>query len=71
MNNYFLFARPNFFLGMARILDFGGSLNEYNTASTPQLADFRAIQSDWKAVGDEIKVAIAEIKKELPSHGEK
>ena len=48
----FMFARPSFLEGMARIFDFGGTLNEYNydQYSTDAEADAAAIASDWDAV---------------------
>ena len=30
----FLFAEPSFLEGMARVVDFGGTLNEYNRSAT-------------------------------------
>ncbi len=32
MQKYFLFANPGTIEGMARVLDLGASLNEYNTS---------------------------------------
>ena len=60
MSDYtsFLFARPSFLEGLARIFDFGGSLNQYNTSATPEEADKRALRSDWLAVGDDMRRAI-------------
>ncbi len=54
----FLFARPSFLEGIARIVDFGGFLNEYNTSETPQEADFRALAADWQVVGDDLRTAM-------------
>jgi hypothetical protein len=50
----FLFARPTFTEGLARVLDVGGTLNVYNVSPTPECADFRAIKADWLATGDDI-----------------
>ena len=64
-----LYAAPSFIEGVARLMDFGGALNEYNTASSPELADEKAIRSDWVAVGKDIDSAInnfAEKNMELP-----
>ena len=55
-----LFARPSFLEGLARLLDFGGTLNEYNYSDSPAEADFLAIQSDWEAVGLDMTWAIEE-----------
>jgi hypothetical protein len=53
-----LFARPSFFEGMARILDVGATLQQYNVSATGREADIRALKNDWRAVGDDIKAAI-------------
>jgi hypothetical protein len=50
----FLFARPSFTEGLARVLDVGGTLNVYNTSPTPERADYRAIKADWLATGNDI-----------------
>ena len=61
----FLFARPSFLEGMARVLDLGGTLNEYNRSGSAEEADLRALGSDWNRVGDAIRGAMKEM-----SHGE-
>lgn len=53
-----LFAEPSFFGGMARILDIGGTLQEYNASKTAAEADIRSLRNDWRAVGDDLKYAI-------------
>jgi len=58
---YFLFAQPSFLEGAARILDFGDTLTEYNVSVTPQQADYYALLSDWRAVGDAITSAAKEL----------
>jgi len=55
-----LFARPSFLEGFARIFDLGGTLNQYSESRSPQEADIRAIRSDWSAVGDDLRAAMAE-----------
>jgi len=54
----FLFARPSFFTGIARIADPFGTLNTYNTSPSGVLADYRALYSDWATVGDDLRTAI-------------
>jgi hypothetical protein len=54
----FLYASPSFFEGMARLIDFGNTLQEYNTSSSPTEADFRALQSDWAVIGDDLRNAM-------------
>lgn len=58
----FLFARPSFFEGVARIVDLGGSLNAYNRSRTPEEADARAIYEDWRALGHDVRVALDELR---------
>ena len=54
---------------MARILDLGGTLNEYNYSSTPDKADFCAIHFDWKVVGSDISKAMAIYEYQIADHG--
>ena len=65
---FHLFARPSALGGVASILDFGGTLNEYNTANSPQQADTLALWSDWLAVGDDMWSAIRTYESALPKH---
>ena len=53
MGNFsdFLFANPSFTEGAARLFDFGGTLQEYNTSPTPEEADALAAYADWASVG--------------------
>lgn len=54
MGNYHLFTNPSFITGMARILDLGTTLDEYNSDPSPEVADFLAIKSDWMEVGADL-----------------
>lgn len=60
----FLYARPSFLEGVARIFDFGGTLNEYNDSPTGQEADAAAIRSDWEAIGQDMRAAIEAFRRE-------
>lgn len=62
-----LFARPSFASGMARLVDWFGVLNEYNSSPTGQLADYYALRSDWMAVGNDIYRAIETYQQEIAS----
>ena len=55
----FLYARPSFLEGMARVMDIGGTLNEYNTFLSDEDADFFALSMDWHAVGQDMRDAMA------------
>ena len=53
----FVYARPSFLTGIARLFDFGGTLNTYHYrpgGKDAKEADARAIASDWEAVGRDI-----------------
>ena len=54
-----LFATPSFAQGFSRILDLGGTVNEFNISLTPEEADHDALWSDWCAVGDDIRYVLA------------
>ena len=56
----FLYARPSFLEGMARIMDLGNTLNEYNTSDAPdKIATFR----DWTIVGNDLRSAFGDERK--------
>ncbi len=50
-DSLFLCARPSFIEGMGRILDFGGTLDQYNQSISPAQADYLALRGDWQLVG--------------------
>ena len=61
-----IYAKPSFLEGVARLFDFGGTLNTYYLVSSdedPREADARAIASDWEAVGRDMSSAIGQYKK--------
>jgi hypothetical protein len=60
----FLFARPSFFEGMGRIVDFGDTLTEYNASATTAEADYHALLSDWCAIGDDLRIALERARNE-------
>ncbi|MDE0024953.1 MAG: hypothetical protein OXP69_11130 [Spirochaetaceae bacterium] len=51
----FLFARPSFIGGAARVLDLFGTLQEYNRSPTPDIADQRAMFNDFRAIGVDLE----------------
>jgi hypothetical protein len=57
-HSFFLFARPSFLSGVARLLDFGGTLKVYNEHDAPREADLRAFAEDWKALGFDCHKAV-------------
>jgi hypothetical protein len=55
----YLFARPSFLRGLARVVDMGGRLNRgaYNRSRSPAHADTKALLSDWQVVADDFASA--------------
>lgn len=64
---YHLFAGPSFIEGMARVLDMGATLQEYNTSNTDSEADAKALKNDWKMIGKDVKDAISKYEQTLAS----
>lgn len=54
----FLYARPSFIAGIARLIDLFGTFDEYNRSPNPRIADARALYSDWGLVGIDIARSI-------------
>ncbi len=54
----FLYARPSFVEGIARIFDFGDTLSEYNFCRNPQQADFLALRADWRVAAQDLGIAL-------------
>lgn len=65
-----LFARPSFFEGMARLFDFGNTLQVYNVSHDETEADCTAIAADWHAIGEDMMRAVREITQAHPMLGE-
>ena len=60
-----LFAEPSFVEGMARVLDIGGTLQEYNTSPTEREADIESLRNDWRAVGADLRGAFKNYEQEV------
>ncbi|MFH1087846.1 MAG: hypothetical protein V1737_04590 [Chloroflexota bacterium] len=56
----FLIAGPSVWEGVARILDFGNTLSEYNHSPSGDVADEAAIRMDWRMVGLDLRNAMKE-----------
>ncbi len=61
----FLFARPSFLEGWARIGDFPNRLTEYNYAANAVEADALAQEADWGATGSHLRNAILRARDEI------
>ena len=66
MSSEFLFARPSFLTGMARVLDLWGRFDRYNESRTPEEADVRALVSDWMVVRRDLEDALRKLLAERP-----
>lgn len=53
----FLLARPSFLSGIARLFDLWGKYDEYNTSRSTDEADMRALYSDWRITGQDLRAA--------------
>lgn len=51
----FLYAEPSVAEGIARLIDLGGTLVEYNVSHEP---DQIAIRADWRAIGADLRTVI-------------
>ena len=61
-----LFAEPSFLEGVSSVLDISGELHKtYNASQTGSEADRKALQNDWRAVGDDLKASISKYEQEL------
>jgi len=54
----FLYAKPSFREGLARVLDVGATFDSYNDSPSADEADFTATVSDWYAVGADLLSAV-------------
>jgi len=55
MHTDVLYSRPSWLTGVARLFDFWGLFDSYNTSKSEQLADSRALAADWMAVGADLQ----------------
>ncbi|MCK5127003.1 MAG: hypothetical protein KAR42_12180 [candidate division Zixibacteria bacterium] len=60
-STFSLFAKPSFIEGVARVFDFGATLQVYNYSNRP---DRKALRNDWEAVGDALRESIKKYGKE-------
>ncbi len=65
-DSLFLFARPSFWEGMGRVLDLGGTMTEFNSSLSEEMADGMALRADWKAIGRDLLAAMEEFKDCIP-----
>jgi hypothetical protein len=58
LGSTYLFSPPSVLSGAARLLDLGGTFDQYNDSATDVEADILAVLADWVAVGEDINCAI-------------
>lgn len=63
----FLYASPSFLEGIARIMDFGNTLNQYNESPSGAVADEIALRMDSAVIGHIMQSAIKTFGQQLPS----
>lgn len=64
----FLVAAPSFAEGMARVVDLGGTLNEFNSSLNTSQADRLALRADMLALRNDIAIAREQLRNEI-THG--
>ncbi len=62
MRSDFLFARPSFWSGVARVLDLFGVFDSYNSSRTPGEVDARALYADWSVAGSDLIAASEDVR---------
>lgn len=74
MNEQFglLYATPSFLEGIARAIDIGDTLTEYNSSESGPAADLKALRADWRAIGIDLHQAMSQFEQDhsgLLTHG--
>jgi len=64
----FLFATPNFLMGAGSIFNIAGNYYEFNSSSTGELADSKALECDWLMVGQDMNEALDKYQEELEQY---
>ena len=52
---------PSFVLGIAAVLDLGGTLKDPVSDKDPLEKDMEALRSDWLAVGEDLRSAMSAV----------
>ena len=63
----FLYARPSSIEGLGKLIDFDGTMLEYNFSPSASVADYLALCSDWSLVGLDLEDSIRTFEDENPS----
>ena len=57
----FLLPKRNFWTGFSEVLNISGEGKKFNTSSSGEEADLKAIASDWQIIGDDFRKVFLEI----------
>ncbi|MBS1496799.1 MAG: hypothetical protein JSU03_04280 [Bacteroidetes bacterium] len=60
----FLFSDTDFVTGMGSVLNIGGNYFEFDTSISENIADLKALRSDWGVTGQDIDAAYHECLKD-------
>jgi hypothetical protein len=68
-STFYFFALPSFLTGMARSLDLAATLEDwsFNFCSDAAQADAWAIANDWAVIGQDMRIAIDQLREEVMS----
>ncbi|HEX8455362.1 MAG TPA: hypothetical protein VF647_25005 [Longimicrobium sp.] len=71
MASDFVFVRPSFARGIARLMDIRGALNRtaYDLSESPAEADTKALLSDWQVLAGDIRGAFEETSNRVAEAG--
>lgn len=61
----FLFVTPSFTMGMGSVLNIAGNYFPFNNSDSDIEIDIKGIESDWLAIGQDLKTAIKETNRNL------
>lgn len=62
-----LFSMPSTVSGIARVFDFYGSFDRYNSDASERIADFDALRADWAMVGNDLAASMLQLNVMIPN----
>ena len=61
----FLFPKSSFLIGFGSVFNLFGNYYTFKTFKSSEEADYKALESDWGVIGQDIDASIKQLKKEL------
>lgn len=58
MKTSFLLPKGGFLVGMGSVFNIAGNYFRYNSSESAEVADYKALCSDWSNVGSDIEVSM-------------